>query len=310
MEIKIKPFYTLEHRELGTIVYLLFIILLGCTEASEAQLNPLGSIYYQNQYLANPAMAGMENGFNLNAGYRKQWSSIPGSPQSQSFSADYGFGNRVGIGMIVLNEKAGLLQRSNVMGTYAYHLPVGSENQKLNFGLSLGFKNERINSNDVNGDPDDATVGRFNQRETYIDGDFGLAYTSGSLSIQGAVPNMKTFFKKDYDFNTVDHAVFFSAVSYKFYSGQSGDDIEIEPKVAYRGVKGYDNIIDMGTNVAVLDGALNFMGMWHSSESVTFGVGMNYKRSFTFMGMYTTDTGKIRGYSNGDFEIALKLKVF
>lgn len=296
---------------MGKLIKCLTVIfILAAALQSKAQLNPMSSIYFQNQYLANPAMAGMEEGLTLNAGYRKQWSSIPGSPQTQAFTGEYGFSNRVGMGLLINNDKAGLIRRTNVMGTYAYHLPLGDAGQRLNFGLSLGVKTERINLMDVNGDNGDVLVGQFNQRETNVDGDFGLAYTSGGLTLQAALPNMKTYFKTDVAYHTVDRSVFYSAASYKFYSGQSMDAVEIEPKLAFRGVKGHTNIVDAGANVAIIEGALNFMGMWHSSKSVTFGIGMDYRNSLTITGMYTTDTGDLRGYSNGDFEIGIKLKVF
>lgn len=301
--------YKIKNNRFGLTLCLSVIAILANTQKGKAQLNPMSSIYYQNQYLANPAMAGMDEGLILNAGYRKQWSSVPGSPQTQAITGEYGFDNRVGIGLIAYNDKAGLIRRTNVMGTYAYHLPLGSDGQRLNFGLSLGFTNERVNLTDVNGDYGDQLVGAFNQRETNIDGDFGMAYTTGRFTIQGAIPNMKTYFKKDVNYNTADRSVFYSAMSYKFYSGESLDGVEIEPKVAFRGVKGHTNIVDVGTNVAIVEGALNFMGIWHSTKSVTFGIGMNYKKSFTFTGMYTTDTGALRGYSNGDFEIGVKLRV-
>ncbi len=73
------------------------------------------------------------------------------------------------------------------MATYAYHLPVGDDNQKINFGLSLGFMNERIDNSELNGDPSDVYVGRFNQRETFIDGDFGVAYVGNKLTLQGSL---------------------------------------------------------------------------------------------------------------------------
>ncbi len=38
------------------------LLVAGTTTALQAQLNPMGAIYYQNQYLVNPAMAGSDRG--------------------------------------------------------------------------------------------------------------------------------------------------------------------------------------------------------------------------------------------------------
>ncbi len=298
-------------RKLETIgVAMLFIIALCSTSKLAAQLNPLSSIYYQNQYLSNPAMAGLEDHFNLNLAFRKQYSGMPGAPVNQSFSADGGLGERVGLGLNINNEKAGLLQHTRVMGTYAYHLPVGRESEKLNFGISLGFMNERINEADVNGDAGDESIGRLNKRETFIDGDFGMAFTSDRLTIQGALPNLKSIFRSD-DVNNVDYSLFFTAISYKFYINQAyNNDIIVEPKVAFRGVRGYKNSYDFGAHVSILQHGLSLTGIWHSSQSATFGMGLNLNKTFNIMGVYTAETGRLSRYSNGDLEIALKVNLF
>lgn len=288
----------------------LFITVSSIAE-SRAQLHPLSGIYYQNQYLANPAMAGLEEGvLRLNLGYRQQWSSMPGAPTTQALTGDYGFGNKVGLGLNLYNDKAGLLTRTRVMGTYAYHLPLNGENEKLNFGISLGFMTERLADEDVNGNPGDISIGRVNERETFVDGDFGAAYTSNKLTIQGAIPNMKNFFKKDDNDNVVDQSTFFTAVSYKFYFPQSLNGMGVEPKAAFRGVKGYDDILDIGANLTFANEALSLMGVYHSSQSATFGAGVNYKKTLSIMGMYTTETAALSGYTSGNFELALRVNLF
>ena len=288
----------------------LLLITAAAVTESRAQLHPLSGIYYQNRYLANPAMAGLEEGLRLNLGYRQQWSSMPGAPATQSLTGDYGFSSKVGLGLNLYNDKAGLLSRTRVMGTYAYHLPLDGESRKLSFGLSLGFMNERLAEEDVSGNPNDVSIGRVNDRETFIDGDFGLAYTSNKLTVQGALPNMKNFFKKDDNENTVDQSTFFTAVSYKLYFPQSLNGMGIEPKAVYRGVRGHDDILDIGANLTFADEALSLTGVYHSSQSATFGAGVNYKKTLSIMGMYTTETSALRGYTSGNFELALRVKLF
>src|SRR5690606_11288517 len=142
----------------------------------------------------------------------------------------------------------GLFKHTRTVASYAYHLPLSSNTTKLSVGLSLGFMNERISNEDINGAPDDISIANYNQRDTYMDGDFGMAYISDKLSIQAALPNMKDIFKKDLISGSVDRSTFFSAISYKIRaSGSNG--IDIEPKIAYRGIKGFDNILDVGANL-------------------------------------------------------------
>ena len=285
------------------------MVLTSGIEKASAQLDPLAAQYYTNQYLANPAFAGATGeGLKLNAAYRKLWSNIPGSPLTQNITADYGFNNKVGVGLNVNNESAGLERRTRVVASYAYHIPLSSNGNQLNFGISAGFLSQRLETSDLYGNPNDVLVGNYNGRKTYLDGDFGAAYTSGSFNIQGSIPNMKSFFKKD-EIKQGDVGTFYSAASYGISISEGINGVELEPKVAFRGVKGYDNIFDAGTQLTFADKQLLFLGMYHSNESATFGLGMDFRKKYLISGMYTTQTSALSGYTNGSFELNLRMNL-
>lgn len=285
----------------------LICTLTGMQQAATAQLSPMGALYFQNQYLGNPAMAGSAKGLNLNMGYRQQWSRIPGGPVMQTFTADYKLNDKLGLGLNVYNDQAGLLKRTRSVASYAYHLPLNDDDRKFSFGLSIGFMNERITNEEIIGDIGDVNVNRYSQRDTYMDGDFGLAYTTNKLIIQASLPNMKSYFKRDLATNPVDRSTFFSSISYKLQLN-AVESIGIEPKVAFRGVKGFDNILDAGANLSFANNQLNFFGMYHSSKSATCGLGFNY-HSIGFNAIYTSAPMALSGYTNGSYEIGLKLNL-
>lgn len=273
----------------------------------KAQLNPLSAQYYTNQYLINPAFAGAGEGLKLNGAYRKLWSNVPGSPLTQSLTADYGFG-KVGIGLIVNNESAGLQRQTRVVGSYAYFLQLNESSQRIHFGVSLGFMSQRLENTDINGNPNDPSVGLYNNRKTYLDGDFGVAYTSDKLNIQAAIPNLKSVLKKDV-IKLADVATFYTAISYKVNISEGAEGIDAEPKIAYRGVKGFDNIWDAGAQFGVANKQVFLLAMYHSTENATFGLGMDYKRKYLISGTYTTQTSALSGYTNGSFELNLRLNL-
>lgn len=295
------------------IYKLAILTLMMITFASQfksfGQANPMGALYFQNQFLGNPAYAGLHQGLDLNLGIRRQWSNIPGSPISQTATADYAITPKAGVGINVYNDRSGLFKRTRAMASYAYHLPLsGDEEHNLSFGLALGVMSERLSSEDIKGDQGDISVQNFNQRETYMDGDFGIAYTSNGLNLQGVLPNMKAFFKKDNFINSIDLVNFYTAASYKINLSGGSSGIGLEPKVVYHDIKGFDNLLDAGINLTLADNKLSFLGMYHSSKSTTFGMGLNYG-TFGFQGIYTTATSALSNYTNGNFEISLKLKV-
>ncbi|WEK19645.1 MAG: type IX secretion system membrane protein PorP/SprF [Candidatus Pedobacter colombiensis] len=272
-----------------------------------AQLNPLSSQYYTNQYLINPAFAGAGQGLKLNGAYRKLWSNVPGSPLTQNLTADYGF-NKVGLGLSVNNESAGLQRQTRVVGSYAYHLPLNSEGQQLHFGVSFGFMTQRLENADIYGNPNDPSVGQYNDRKTYLDGDFGVAYTSGKLNVQAAIPNLKSVLKKDV-IQLADVATFYTAASYQINISEGAEGMDLEPKVAYRGVKGFDNIWDAGTQLSIANKQVMLLAMYHSTKNTTFGLGMDYKKKYLISGTYTTQTSALSSYTNGSFELNLRLNL-
>lgn len=287
---------------------LALLVLSGmAVQESKAQLAPMGVQYFQTQYLANPAMAGIENGTNLNIGYRQQWNNMPGAPVKQYLAGEFHMNDKVGLGVNLYNDNAGLLKQTRITGTYAYHLPLNNEGQKLHFGLSAGYMDERISTEDLVGDPNDVAVDRFNQRKAYVDGDFGVAYTSDRLNVQAALPNLKSLLQKD-DNNTIDRSTFYSAISYKWSFGEAMNMVILEPKFCFRGVYGYDNIADIGANVRIANNKLNFTGMYHTTKSTTFGCGFNYE-SLALFGLYSTENTALQGDANGVFEIGLKLNL-
>lgn len=283
-------------------IQLLIAFIIGIGITAKAQLNPLGATFYQNQYLGNPAMAGLNEGFRLNAGFNQQWSQIPGSPKAQFITVDHR-SNKVGLGLSLYADKAGLLKRNRAVATYAYHLPLSADNDQLHFGISLGALSERLSSEDVDGTPLDISVQRFNERPVTLDGDFGMAYTSGRLNIQVAIPNLKNFFTKE-RYNTLNWNTFFTAISYKFMTDSTKRAFIIEPKVSYRGVKGYDDMFDVGVNVAMNSNKIYGTIIYHTTNSVSVGMGVNFNK-FSILGMHTSGTSALRNYSSGNFEIGL-----
>src|ERR1700753_228065 len=138
-------------------------LMMVAPNKANAQLTGLQSQYFDNQYLANPAMAGLGQGFKINMGYQTQWTTIPGSPKLQDGSVDFNTGNNVGVGFVLTGDQTGLISRTRAMGTFAYHLPI-TETGKLSFGVSFGLNDTYIDYSKINGDPNDVQVSLFNQR--------------------------------------------------------------------------------------------------------------------------------------------------
>jgi len=304
-------------KQLRSILTVCFLLTGMFSQKSVAQsvanaaglLEPSGTLYFQNQYLGNAAMAGIDSGLHLNAAHRRQWqNSIDGAPVSTFFTADINTGNRGGVGLNILNDVAGLIRRTRLAMSYAYHMPLSAtRNQYLHFGMSLSFDFQRVDLSKVDGDINDPSLMAYNARDNYFGGDFGMAYTDDHWTVQAALPNIRNLFTGE-NRGINGGTLVYSAASYKFTS--EGTVSSVEPKLAYRAIRGFDDIIDAGVNVSFLDNVANVMAVYHTSKSVTAGIGVNIKKIAVIQLMYTAQTGGTKTYVDGSYELGATVNLF
>lgn len=279
----------------------LYFMLLG--NKVSAQLEPLFSQYYSNRYLANPAMAGLEQRVRLNTAFRQSWTRFPGSPAVQQISADKGLG-KMAAGLNLSSETAGLLRQFSAFGTFAYHLPLNARGDHLHFGLSGGLLNRSVNQNMVVGDVNDEVIPIYNNRPTTFDADFGMAYTRGGLTAQLSLNNMMYLFS-NHTVRNIDQSTFYLATSYRFAPGTK-NAVVLEPLAALRGIRGLDPIFDIGIQSAVLNEQLAFTALYSTSNVLNFNIGYTYKQKYTLNFTYGTSTSSLSSYNGGNFEFGLR----
>lgn len=287
---------------------IMFLIILG-TNTANAQLTEYESMYFQNQYINNPAMAGLNEGVKLNLGYQRQWDQVPGNPILMNGTIEYNAGNITGWGLNFNSDRAGLINRTRVVATYAYHLPIGEE-EKLNFGLSAGAKFASIDNSKVIGQYDDIALQNFNNGGTF-DGDFGMSYTSRLLTIQASLPNLNNFLVNTDDGvkKYVDRSIFYSAVSYKILLSNEDEDLNVEPLIAYRGIKGHKDILDAGARFNFPDYKMNVSAFYHTNKTVSTAFGIDVIDKVGVFIAYSKYFGSLGAYANNTFECGLNFKI-
>lgn len=283
------------------IIKAAFISLFMFASNAMAQINPFDAMFFGNGYIANPAMAGFSEGARLNVGYRNQWSNVPGSPRMQHIMYDVQ-SNRIGFGARVYNNREGDINQTRVSGAMAFHLPISDYGRQIHFGLNVGAQAGSYDMQGLVGNVNDPSVIAFNDRGTQFDGDFGMAYTSERLSMEFAVYNVLDQISKD-DNNIADFNTFYSAVGYKFPM----ENWKLNTKIAYRGVRNYTNIVDMGMEFKTNNDKLGFTGIYHTNKSATFGLSYLHQEKWEITGFYNTTANPISNAANGVFEVALQI---
>ncbi|WP_410220951.1 PorP/SprF family type IX secretion system membrane protein [Pedobacter sp.] len=277
------------------IPLLLLSIMVGTTKA---QLSPLKSQYYQNEYLVNPAMAGNHGHTEIFLNYSNQWNKIDGAPVMASFSGVLPLNDRAAVGVNLINDKAGLIRKTQAMGSFSYKVPF-AEDHAIRFGVSVSWSQDRLDyGRATSSGLNDSELGKYNDRENYIDGNVGATYQNKNLEAQFSYLSLNE--KRYSKISTVDYATFYSSLSYKI---NFDDSFGVKPMLVYRGIKNYDNQWDVAAEWNA--NQLRFYTMYHSNKSFTGGMGYLDKSGLMISAMYNSEPSNLRGLSGGIFDVVL-----
>lgn len=284
-----------------------FLLILGVLYSFNAiaQVTPPMSMYYMNEYLYNPAAAGKNQGLNIGVSYKNNLTGTNGQTETSTFTADFGKGKN-GFGIYATIDKDGLLDASRFAASYAYNLKT-SDVGNLRFGVSLGASALKISTSRIIGDLSDVLVQDFNDQGYIIDGDFGISYLHDDrFSISASLPNLRSVFYSQDVNDGYNYTTFYVSSSYKIALDNS---LSIVPLAMYRGLKGYDGILDAGVNVLLAQEKFNVMALYHTNNNVSFGLGFTASNKYQFQASYAMPiNSNLRNYTYGGVELGLRLK--
>lgn len=183
------------------IIIIISLISLFCTTGSTQQ-TPIYSQYVLNEFIINPAVAGVDGMTSFNLSGRRQWLGYEFGPETYSASVATRIlktnkviinrtekthrsrlkrksSGRVGLGAAFINDKNGAISRTELNLTYAYHIHL--QNSQLSFGLAMlaqqfSIDRELAQLSRMNGiDPLESWIGK----SVYIpDAAFGVHYSA------------------------------------------------------------------------------------------------------------------------------------
>lgn len=124
------------------------VLFLLVTGFCFGQQDPLYSQYLTNPMIFNPAYAGLNNSFNAAVSARNQWSGFEGSPSTLNMTTHTSLvDNKVGLGVMAVNDRAGFLRNNEVelLGSYKLNF----DKYTFSFGMQFGFQNATYRYSDV-----------------------------------------------------------------------------------------------------------------------------------------------------------------
>jgi len=289
----------------NNITYIVTIIILFLVSVDlKAQVSPPISMYYLNEYLYNPAAAGGKQGLNIGLSYRNDLTGTNGQTVANTITLDYGMG-KSGFGLSVNTDKDGILNVNRFAATYAYNVKT-SATGNLRFGLSAGVTSVKVDMSDIIGEVDDQLVQQFNDQGYIFDGDLGVHYADGKLSLSAVAPNLRSLIYSENVNDGYNYSTFYFSAAYQVLGGP----IKLTPKILYRGLDGYDNVIDAGVNAQFADDKFNLLAFYHSSNAMSFGLGFNIQKKYQMQASYSLPiNSNLKKYTYGGVELGLKVNL-
>jgi len=223
-------------------------ILLLWSIVSQAQQDPLYAQYLNNPILLNPAYAGSNQQWQTTAGYRTQWSGFDGNPTTVNFSSHLSVvDNKVGLGLIVIQDKIADVKNTEFNLNYSYRLEV-TENKYVYFGLSTGMMRYNSDPGLLNLQKVDDPAFTYTNNFQFNTG-VGVMMKTEQYMIGFSVPKLipTTITEADANIQIYNqHYYLFGVFTHNF-----NERLMLKPALLLKGTSGAPLSIDVNVNIVI-----------------------------------------------------------
>ena len=274
----------------------------------QAQQLPQLSQFMINDFAVNPAIAGMNDYYQIKTSVRNQWVGIEDAPKTTLLSIYGKSSDHVGLGGSVFNDQVGPTSRAGASLTYAYHLNFTDE-VKMSMALSGGFTQFKIDKVGWNTfHTDDPLMDGAEAVNLVPDATFGLnIYEEDKWYLGIAVPQLLnsklTLIDEDF-VNNISVDMDGSLSRHIYVMGMYNLEIDhywdLQPSVLFKTVSN-QNQIDMGLKTIYSDKF--WMGMdYRTNGDISALLGFIIQEKFMIGYSYDIPNPDISQYTSGSHE--------
>ena len=274
----------------------------------QAQQLPQLSQFMLNDFAVNPAIAGMNDYYQIKTSVRNQWVGIEDAPKTTLLSIYGKSSDHVGLGGSVFNDQVGPTSRAGASLTYAYHLNFTDE-VKMSMALSGGFTQFKIDKVGWNTfDNHDPLMDGAEAVNLVPDATFGLnIYKEDKWYFGVAVPQLLnsklTLIDEDF-VNNISLDMDGSLSRHIYVMGMYNLEIDhywdLQPSVLFKTVSN-QNQIDMGLKTIYSDKF--WMGMdYRTNGDISALLGFIIQEKFMIGYSYDIPNPDISQYTSGSHE--------
>lgn len=171
---------------------IVLLSLVTFTNVYHAQQDPHFTQYFENTLMVNPAYAGSKGVMNVMGLHRDQWLGFEGRPTTSNLMINTPLNyESVGLGLTIINDKAGPLKQSMIFGDFSYSLKFKKNDRKLSFGLKAGVNIINLETTTlVTTDPNDPKLAQNTVNQINPNLGAGIYYHTPKFFIGASVPKI------------------------------------------------------------------------------------------------------------------------
>jgi len=287
------------------VTYIILITIIAGSTGLKAQQMPHYTQYMFNDFVINPAVAGVYDYFQIRTNHRFQWVGLVDPPMTNSIGF-YGPSAKrdMGYGGYIYNDVTGPTSRAGITGSYAYNIAITGD-IRLSMGLSASIMQYRIDGTQLNpADVSDPTLLNMVSTSYLPDAGLGLYLYADQFYVGLSVAqllnnNIKIFDNKDGVNRLKTHVNLIGAYRYWI-----NEEWLLEPSVMVKGTVPKELSFDITARVEWqkrLWGAVSY----RFRDAIGIMVGYSFDESLFFGYSYDISISAISSYQTGSHEIMI-----
>jgi len=311
--------------------------MIGWGITAHGQTRPHYTQYILNNYIINPAVAGIENYTDIKISHRHQWVGIQDAPVTTYITAHGSIGKEDsrtnptsllpegenprgqqyweqynsakphhGWGAQVINDRTGPLNRLSVYGTYAYHLGISAQTS-IAAGISVGMTNNSLRTDKLIFDnPIDPAVASSKLINKWRpDLNLGVYLYSanffGGIAVQQILDQGFVFAENTLTTANQNYPYIFATAGFRTFAGP---DISVIPSVVVRHVKSLPVGVDVNVKAQYQD-RFWFGAAYRARDGFAGMAGINISSALNIGYAYDYTTSALQQFTSGTHEVVI-----
>jgi len=290
-------------------IFSVLAVLITCGTVHSQQL-PQYSQYMLNDYVLNPAIAGIHDYYQVRSNYRYQWTGIVDAPRTYTISV---FGPHkkkdMGFGGYIFNDVTGPTSRIALYGSYAYNIMI-QQDMRLSFGLNAGLIQYKVDGTKITlHDTEEDVVFSNSILNDYLpDATFGLYFYTPQyyVGFSAAQLIMSKINFKEVDAAGINKLTnhFHLIAGYKY---SINEKLDVEPSVMLKYTSPATPQVDINAKIIYLKNTWGGIS-YRTKDAVSILLGYIFEDQLYFGYSYDFNTSTLSKYSSGSHELMFGIK--